>query len=309
MICGRWLINWADDLLLPFPSPAQGGGCRGTETDFVFYRIVEDESAVIMGQPTEERQAVFDFPPPDTFSPTGAHRRPDDPGGIGILREKTLHAALKLWLDGDIRHHEVTLPQGSVADIFDGERVTEIQTGSFSRLRPKLQKLLEHYDVTVVYPVIRNKQVTWIAPDTGEVLSSRRSPRTGRWTDAGKELIYIAGLLDHPRLTVGLVAVDVEEKRLADGWSTDGKRGAHRIDRLPTAVAATAVLRQAADYRHLLPAGLPDTFTAKEFGKLAHLQGRNLQGTLKVLLTTGVVRRERPAGVREYRYYVRLSPA
>ena len=54
------------------------------------------------------------------------------PGGIGILKEKTLHATLKLWLDEETAHHEVPLPGGRVADIYDGVTVTEIQTGGFS---------------------------------------------------------------------------------------------------------------------------------------------------------------------------------
>ena len=79
------------------------------------------------------------------------------PGGIGILSEKTLHATLKLWLDDNPAHHEQPLPCGSVADIFDGERVTEIQTAGFSAFRKKLERLLEHHPVTVVHPLVRRK--------------------------------------------------------------------------------------------------------------------------------------------------------
>ena len=63
------------------------------------------------------------------------------PGGIGTLREKSLHATLKYWLDDDPTHHEIPLPSGQVADIYDGQRVTEIQTAGFSALRPKLVRL------------------------------------------------------------------------------------------------------------------------------------------------------------------------
>ncbi len=217
-------------------------------------------------------------------------------GGIGILKEKMLHATLKWWLDEDHRHHEISLPEGSVADIFDGQRITEIQTANFSGFRPKLERLLAHYPVTVVHPLVRRKWVVWVDPATGEATEPHKSPRTGTFTDAGKELVYILPLLAHPHLTVRLVLLDVEERRLADGWSRDGKRGSHRLERLPLGLGEELTLSGPADYRGLIPPTLPAAFTAKEFGKAAHMQGRNLNGTLKVLLATGVLRREQKQG-------------
>lgn len=214
-------------------------------------------------------------------------------GGIGTLGEKKLHATLKWWLDEDSRHHEISLPEGLVADIFDGKTVTEIQTANFSTFRPKLARLLEQYPVTVVHPLVRKKWVTWIDPATGEVTRPHRSPRTGTFTDAGKELIYILPLLAHPHLAIRLVLVDVEERRLADGWSRDGKRGSHRLERVPLAMGEEITLTSLADYTALVPPTLPAIFTAKEFGKAAHLQGRKLTGTLKVLMETGGLRREK----------------
>ena len=222
------------------------------------------------------------------------------PGGIGILQEKPLHAILKWWLDGNPDHHEVTLPCGRVADIFDGETVTEIQTGGFSPLRSKLEVLLEQYPVTVVHPIVRRKHLTWIDPQTGETTPPHRSPRVGRWSDAGAQLIYILPLLGHPNLTVRLVLIDAEEQRLADGWGRDGKRGSHRAVLLPLSLEDTLTLRCPEDYRALVPGSLPEEFTAAEFGKAARLQGRKLSGTLKVLLDRGVLAREKES--REYRY-------
>ncbi len=223
------------------------------------------------------------------------------PGGIGILSEKTLHATLKLWLDDDPAHHEVPLPQGSVADIFDGERVTEIQTANFSGFRKKLEKLLDAYPVTVVHPLVRVKWVSWIDPETGEIEKPRRSGRRGSFTDAGKQLIYVLPLLGHRNLTIKLVMLDVEEQRLLDGWGNGGKRGSHRAERLPLALGETVTLKDFTDYAALLPSDLPMPFTAAEFGKAARLQGRNLQGTLKILLSVGVLRREKDG--QKYQYY------
>lgn len=225
----------------------------------------------------------------------------DRVGGIGILGEKTLHATLKLWLDDDPTHHEIPLPQGSVADIFDGERIIEIQTANFTALRKKLEKLLDTYPVTVVHPLVRVKWVSWIDPATGEITKPRRSGRRGSFTDAGKQLIYLLPLLGHPNLTVRLVLLDVEEQRLLDGWGNGGKRGCHRAERLPLALGESVTLTSPADYAALLPPELPTPFTATQFGKAARLQGRNLQGTLKVLVALGVLRREKDG--QKYQYY------
>lgn len=225
----------------------------------------------------------------------------DRVGGIGILGEKTLHATLKWWLDDDPTHHEIPLPQGSVADIFDGERITEIQTANFTALRKKLEKLLDTYPVTVVHPLTRVKWVSWIDPETGEITKPRRSGRRGSFSDAGKQLIYLLPLLGHPNLTVTLVMLDVEEQRLLDGWGNGGKRGSHRAERLPLALGESVTLTAPADYAALIPPELSAPFTATEFGKAARLQGRNLQGTLKVLVTLGVLRREKDG--KKYVYY------
>lgn len=215
---------------------------------------------------------------------------------IGVMKEKPLHATLKWWLDDNPDHHEVTLPCGKVADIFNGTTVTEVQTGSFSPLRKKLEVLLEKYSVTVVHPVVRRKYLSWVNPDTGEATEPRKSPRVGSFTDGGKELVYILPLLDHPNLNVRLVLIDAEERRLADGWGNEGKRGSHREVLLPLSVEDVLTLTCPADYAALIPSVLPDTFTAAQFGKAAKMQGRNLNGTLKVLLDRGVLKREKKEG-------------
>lgn len=215
---------------------------------------------------------------------------------IGVLQEKPLHATLKWWLDDNPAHHEITLPCGKVADIYDGDTITEVQTGSFTPLRKKLETLLEQYPVTVVHPMVRRKYLSWIDPDTGESTEPRKSPRVGSFADGGKQLIYILPLLSHPHLTIRLVLMDAEEQRIADGWGNGGKRGSHRAVLLPISVEDTLDLRCPADYAALIPTALPERFTAQQFGKAAKMQGRHLNGTLKVLLDRGVLKRETKEG-------------
>ena len=157
-------------------------------------------------------------------------------------------------------------------------------------------RLLPQYPVTVVHPLVRRKYLTWIDPETGEASQPHKSPRVGSFADGGKQLIYLLPLLSHPNLTVRLVLMDAEEQRIADGWGNGGKRGSHRAVLLPLSVEDTLDLREPSDYAALIPARLPDAFTAAQFGKAAKMQGRNLNGTLKVLLDRGVLKRERKEG-------------
>ena len=58
---------------------------------------------------------------------------------IGTLSEKTLHAVLKQYFDGDESHHEIKV--GSyVADIVNEKGIIEIQTRNFNKLRNKLER-------------------------------------------------------------------------------------------------------------------------------------------------------------------------
>ncbi len=222
---------------------------------------------------------------------------------IGRLQEKRLHATLKFWLDPDETHHEVPLPCGAVADIFDGEHVTEIQNGNFSGFRIKLMRLLEEYPVTVIFPLVRQKTLYWVDPATGEWSAARRSPKIGTFADAAPELLYIQKLLFLPNLTLRLQLIDVEEYRLQDGWGNDGKRGAHRLERIPTAIGDALTIRTPAELRQCLPPKLPDTFTSKDFAKAMRYRGRKLSAALKLFYETGVITREKQG--RGYVYTVK----
>lgn len=210
--------------------------------------------------------------------------------GIGTLRERSLHAVLKYWADPDESHHEIPLT-GCVADIYDGERVVEIQTRGFSALRPKLEKLLPVYPVTVIHPLAWHKTLTWVDPASGEAAKPRKSPKTGRFWDAAGELGRIRNVLGHPNLTLVLLLMDMEEYRLADGWSRDKKRGSHRLERFPVAPGPMAVLHRPEDYAVLLPPGLPSPFTTTDVQKIGRLTRRPAGNVVNILYTLGVIQR------------------
>ena len=78
--------------------------------------------------------------------------------GIGTYGEKLLHRTLKYYFEPNSDFHEVAF-NGSVADIKNGEGIIEIQTRSFEKLVPKLERFLCCSHVTVVYPIIERKRI------------------------------------------------------------------------------------------------------------------------------------------------------
>lgn len=221
--------------------------------------------------------------------------------GIGMQRERTLHSVLKFYFEPDADRQEIPV-EPFIADIYhdDPEEVLEIQTGSFGPLRDKLAAFLPQFPVTVIHPVIRKKRLYWSDPETGELTGGRLSPQRGALTDILPELYRVSSYLQEPGLTFLPILIDVDEYRLTDGWSRDGKKGSHRIDRVPTAVGESVLLGKPADYAAILPE-LPELFTSREFGKTLRMQGRECSYSLSVLQKLGIITRAENRG-KQYQY-------
>ena len=101
------------------------------------------------------------------------------------------------------------------------------------------------------------KKLLWIDPQTGEVSKPRKSPRKGVAQDVFRELYKIRPLLLHPNLSIRIAILEIEEYRCRAGWSADGKKGATRCDRIPSAFIQEIVINAPSDYRQLLPKTLP----------------------------------------------------
>ena len=207
--------------------------------------------------------------------------------GIGMQQEKLVHAVLKDYFCPDRACQEVKL-FGCIADCFDGERVTEVQTSGFYRMRDKLDRFLSAYPVTIVHPIASVKHITWIDPETGELGRRSRSPVPGTIYDAVRELGGIRPFLGTKGLTIRLVLLDIEEYRVKDGWDRSGKRGSHRFDRVPSALLGETVLTDAASYSVFLPKDLPETFTSADVQNLSGCRRRNVSYSYLLSILTGL---------------------
>lgn len=226
-------------------------------------------------------------------------------GGIGRLGERALHRILKLAAEPDETFHEVPL-LGSVADIYRQGQVVEIQTRSYEKLIPKLEKFLPVASVRVVCPLAARKIVRWIDPLTGEITSGRKSPKKGTVYDAGTELYKIRYFLSHPSFSLEIVLLDMEEFRLLSGWDKSRKRGAKRAERIPVTLVLDSVFSRPSDLISLIPPQLADGFSIHAF---AMCTGQSYHGAyqwIRIFTELGLLRRTEKRG-RAYQYYRTFS--
>jgi len=208
---------------------------------------------------------------------------------IGTLGEKTLHAVLKHTFEPDENSHEIKVG-GFYADIVNENGIFEIQTRNFYAMRKKLLYFLEACVVTIVYPVAETKWLVWIEPETGEIRSKRKSPKTGRGYEIFDELYRIKDMLLHPNLRFSIVFLDMVEYRILNGWSRDKKRGSTRENRVPKILNSILEINCTEDYKKLIPKNLPVPFSVKDLKKESRLHIKQAQTAVNVLKTIGVIK-------------------
>lgn len=250
------------------------------------------------------------FPPPQKRK-----KSPDAPKDdpiIGMLAEKKLHATVKRYLSEDLSTHERPVPdllaaeEGGkplrmVADVMVDDHIYEVQTGGFYPLRKKLQAYMTNTacSVTVVHPMAGIRYLSWINPADGSIISRKKSPGRKRVKDIAKELYWVSEFVGDPRFSLRLLFLEIEEYRMADGWSKDGKRGSNRYERFPTTLLGDVTLATPADYEAYflpptLPIGIP--FTASEYAKASGIRGRAAYGVLHLLVGLGVLQEAEKEG-------------
>lgn len=210
--------------------------------------------------------------------------------GIGTLGEKSVHAVLKAYFEPHGENTEIRIGD-FVADIAGENGIIEIQTKQFHRLRKKLDCFLEYTHVTVVYPVIQKKRISWVDPSTGEVSQRRASPLKGSIYDAAAELVKIKYALDNPRFSFAAVMLEAEDIRLLDGYGKDKKKRSTKFDRVPVDILGEYHFECPQDYMLLVPPELEGEFTSLDFARAAGISRRLSQAALNILTYTDCVAR------------------
>ena len=209
-------------------------------------------------------------------------------GGVGTLSEKSLHKMLKLYIEPNSANHEVAY-LGMIADVKNEGGVYEIQTRAYSRLSPKLKKMLAVGRVTVVCPLAFNKTVRWIDCESGEIGKENKSPKHENIYDATFNLFGIREHLQNENLSVMLVFLEAEEYRALDGWDKSKKRGSNRVERIPNKILDTLLISDSKRFSDFIPDSLPDTFVASEFSRVIGRTSRFTYYVLKALVAAGAL--------------------
>ncbi|NLL48390.1 MAG: hypothetical protein GX249_07385 [Firmicutes bacterium] len=202
---------------------------------------------------------------------------------IGTQNESSLHASLKEYYrqPGDRVEAHV---DGYHIDVLQADRLVEIQTSNFASIKKKLASLLENHKVHLVYPIIERRDLVKIAPETGELLSTRKSPKKEDIYDLFSELIRIPHLILHPNLTIEAVLIKEREIRCDDGKGSWRRRGVSIVDRSLAEVVESRLFSAASDYVSLLPSDLPSPFTNKDlasYARIARGKAQKMTYTLK----------------------------
>jgi hypothetical protein len=231
--------------------------------------------------------------------------------GIGLYAEKRLHSVLKRWVLDDFTAHEQKVrTRGGKASRFVADVLTpageifEVQTGKLYPLLRKISFYMKETDhsVTLLHPLSVAKYISWLDPETGELVKRNRSTRPETVFSGIAELRHFLPFLTDPRFSVIFPLVEVEEFRLLDGWGRGKKRGSHRYELMPISLIDICEITDAADILAHFPQGLPDEFLAKDFKKATRLGGYALYDALGIYEALGAIER---CGKRKNAYVYR----
>ena len=143
---------------------------------------------------------------------------------INTLNESHLHEKIKqiyaLEYSADTEYKIETY----IADVYSPKYgIFEIQTGSFSHLRHKINFYLsEKYKVTVVFPFASEKIIV-TKKKNGEIVSKRKSPLHKNYYTCFKELTSLIPFILNPNFSLHLLPCSVTEERTAGKEKTQTK--------------------------------------------------------------------------------------
>jgi hypothetical protein len=224
--------------------------------------------------------------------------------GIGVLRERHLHASVKRWYAESGDREEVSI-DGYVIDLVRGDLLIEVQTRGFAGMKPKVKALLHRgHRLRVVHPIAVDRWIVQVEAD-GTFLTRRRSPRHGALADVASELITFPELVADPGFEIEVLLTVEEEYRHQVAGKCWRRRGWTVLERRLVEVLDRVVLAEPGDLASLLPAGLPATFTTADLAARLGRPRRTAQHVAYCLARAGVIE---DAGKRGHSIAYRLVP-
>jgi hypothetical protein len=168
-------------------------------------------------------------------------------------------------------------------DIVRNGLLIEIQTRNFYALRDKLVDLTQRYPVRLVYPIAREKWILKQQAREDPAAVRRRSPKRGAPDHLFLELVRFPKLVIHPNFSLEILFTREEEIQVNDGQGAWRRKGWSIADRRLVEVVDRMVFEGPEDFRALIPASLPQPFTARELGRARKVPGYIAQKMLYCL--------------------------
>jgi len=182
---------------------------------------------------------------------------------INTWNESLLHEELKDRYCGDSGAKEVPL-EGSICDVVCADGlIVEVQTANLGKLKNKLDKLLEHHQVKLVYPIARNTIIETYSPD-GTLQSRRKSPKHETVYSVFSEFTRLWPLIGHANLILEIVHADILELRIADGTGSWRRKGIRKEDKKLMRVHETTLLSGKKDWAELVQFKKDEEFSVKD---------------------------------------------
>jgi hypothetical protein len=205
--------------------------------------------------------------------------------------ETSLHRDLKtLYADQDAQF-EVSL-DGYRIDVISDGRLVEIQHGSLTAIRDKVNDLLKKHEVVVVKPIVARKTLVKRASKDGPITSRRLSPKRGTFFDLFDDLIHFTRVFPHKRLTLEVPLVEIEEWRYpGHGRRRRWSKNDYEIeDQKLVAVHETYHLKTAADLVRLIERPMPQPFHTGHLAESLQVRRWVAQRIAYCFRQTGAVR-------------------
>jgi len=192
--------------------------------------------------------------------------------------ETSLHRQLKCLYGGSNAQFEAQVGRYRI-DVRSGDQLVEIQHGALAAIRDKIRVLVEHHEVLVVKPIVARKVLIRLAAKGGPAIGHRLSPKQGKLLDLYDDLVHFTHAFPHPRLTLEVPLVEVEELRYpGHGRRRRWSRADFEVDdqRLVSIVEVHR-FHTAEDLLRLIPGPLPSPFDTGDLARLLHVPRRRAQ--------------------------------
>lgn len=219
-----------------------------------------------------------------------------------MSNENTLHTYIKDMICNDSSCQEIKL--GSYyADVKIGNRVYEVQTKYLYKLCEKIEYYLEcGYDVEVVYPLVEHKSCQYIKDNKIQKVTKRS--HVGKIQDSLYEIYSIRKFIG--KISIKIVSLDLVDSRVVDSDKAVERKNSTSDDKIPTKINYILELKEYKDFYKLLPSGLENEFTSKDFLAVSKMKKAYVGYALRVLEHTGII--ERNGHIGRYIKYRVIAP-